>query len=126
LAEQLRQPTFAVGLGAAAVTGLLSAIAAFAISIPDRSRWWLLLPAPALVVWVGTLRYGCFASWVSIGPAGVQMGEALSCFSSLALTSAPLGIALMVMLRYAARLRDGAVTMMGALYVQRAGSFPRS
>jgi hypothetical protein len=117
LAEQLRQPTFALGLGAAATTGILSAIAAFAISIPDRSRWWLLLPAPALVVWVGTISYGCFADWVSIGPDGAQMGEALSCFSSLVLTSAPLGIALMVMLRYAARLRAGAVTMMGALAV---------
>jgi hypothetical protein len=117
LAEQLRQPTFAVGLGAAATTGILSAIAAFAISIPDRSRWWLLLPAPALVIWVGTISYGCFADWVSIGPDGVQMGEALSCFSSLVLTSAQLGIALMVMLRYAARLRAGAVTMMGALAV---------
>ena len=55
LAEQLRQPTFALGLGAAATTGILSAIAAFAISIPDRSPWCLLLPAPALVVWVGTI-----------------------------------------------------------------------
>jgi Negative regulator of sigma F len=77
LAEQLRQPTFALGLGAAATTGILSAIAAFAISIPDRSRWWLLLPAPALVVWVGTISYGCFADWVSIGPDGLNLPLAL-------------------------------------------------
>jgi hypothetical protein len=41
-------------------------------------------------------------------------------------TSAPLGIALMVMLRYAVRLRAGAVTMMGALAVAAITSTARA
>jgi hypothetical protein len=117
LAERLHQPVFAVSIAAALATGILAAVAAFVVSLPDRSQWWLLLPAPALAVWVGTIGYGCLTDWVSIGPDGVHMGEALRCFATLVLTSVPLAIALAVMLRYAALLRPGAVTLAGALAV---------
>jgi len=117
LAERLRQPAFAVSIAAALATGILAAMAAFAISLPDRPRWWLLLPLPALAVWIATIGYGCFADWVSIGPDGIRLGEALRCFATLVLTSVPLTIALAVMLRYAAMLRAGAVVMMGGLAV---------
>jgi hypothetical protein len=117
LAERLHQPVFAVSIAAALATGILAAVAAFVVSLPDRSQWWLLLPAPALAVWVGTIGYGCLTDWVSIGPDGVHMGEALRCFATLVLTSVPLALALAVMLRYAALLRPGAVTLAGALAV---------
>ena len=108
LAERLRQSSFAISIAAALVTGILSALAAFAISLPDRSRWWLMLPSPALAVWIAAISYSCFADWVSIGPDGVRFGEALRCFATLVFTSVPLGIALSVMLRHAALLRVGA------------------
>jgi hypothetical protein len=117
LAEHLHHPGFAVSIAASLATGVLAAMAAFALSLPDRSRWWLLLPVPALAAWVATIGYGCFADWVSIGSDGVHMGEALRCFATLVLTSVPLAIALSVMLRYAALLRPGAVAMMGGLAV---------
>jgi hypothetical protein len=34
-------------MAGAALTGVLAAIAAFLVSLPDRSRLWLILPAPA-------------------------------------------------------------------------------
>jgi hypothetical protein len=117
LAERLNQPVFAVSIAAALATGILAAVAAFVVSLPDRSLWWLLLPAPALAVWVGTIGYGCLTDWVGIGPDGVHLGETLRCFATLVLTSVPLAIALAVMLRYAALLRPGAVTLAGALAV---------
>jgi hypothetical protein len=117
LAERLRQPGFAVGLAAAVITGVLSAIAAFTISIPDRSRWWVLLPLPSLLIWISTVSYECFADWISIGPDGIRMGEAVGCFTSLVLTSGPLGVALIIMLRYAALVRSGPVAMLGGLAV---------
>jgi hypothetical protein len=117
LAERLRQPGFAVGLAAAAITGILSAIAAFTISIPDRSRWWVLLPLPSLLIWIGTVSYECFADWISIGPDGIRVGEAVGCFTSLVLTSVPLGVVLIIMLRYAALVRSGPVAVMGGLAV---------
>ena len=117
LAERLHQPVFVVSITAALATGVLAAVAAFMVSLPDRSQWWLAVPAPALAVWVGTIGYGCLTDWVVIGPDGVRFGETLRCFATLVLTSVPLAIALAVMLRYAALLRPGAVTLAGALAV---------
>jgi hypothetical protein len=87
LAEHLQQPVFVVSIAATLATGILAAVAAFAVSLPDRSQWWLLLPAPALAVWVGTIGYGCLTDWVNIGPDGVHMGDAVRCFATLVLTS---------------------------------------
>jgi hypothetical protein len=117
LAERLHQPVFAVSMAAALATGILAAMAAFVVSLPDRSQWWLLLPAPALAVWIATIGYGCIADWVSVGPDGMRLGETARCFATLVLTSVPLTIALTVMLRYAALLRAGAVAMLAALAV---------
>jgi len=117
LAERLQQPAFVVSLVAALATGTLSALTSFVISLPDRSRWWLLLPAPALVVWVSTIGYGCFADWVSIAPDGIRLGETIRCFATLLLTSVPLTLGMLVMLRYAALLRASAVAVMGGLAV---------
>jgi hypothetical protein len=117
LLEHLRQPIFVVSIAAALATGVLAAIAAFMVSLPDRSQSWLLLPLPTLIVWVSTIGYGCLTDWVTVGPDGVQLGETLRCFATLVLTSVPLAIALAVMLRHATLLRPTAATLAGALAV---------
>jgi len=117
LSERLRQPLFAVGMFGALATGVLAAVASFKVSLPDSSRSWLLLPLPGLILWISTIGYGCLTDWVSMGPNGVRMGEAVRCFATLLLTSAPLSIAMLVMVRYAALLRPTAVCMSGGLAV---------
>jgi len=117
LAEQMRRPVFVVGTLAALATGVLAAVSCFLISLPDRSRLWVLLPAPSLAVWVSTIGYGCLADWILIGPSGLQIGEAFRCFVTLVLTSAPLSLAMIVMLRYATMLRPTLVTVVGSLSV---------
>jgi hypothetical protein len=115
LAERLRQPTFVGALAGALLTGVLAAVAAFYLSLPDRSRSWLLLPVPALLLWISTIGYGCLTDWVSIEPDGVRLDTTLECFATLALASLPLSMALLVMLRHAARLYPTTVAMMGGL-----------
>jgi hypothetical protein len=117
LMARLGEPKFAASMGAAFLTGILATIAAFMISLPDRSRWWLLLPLPAVAMWITTIGYGCFADWVSPGPDGIRLGEEARCFALLVLTSVPLATALAAMLRHAALLRSGAVAVMGGLAV---------
>lgn len=117
LAQRLREPAFATSLAAAVATGVLATIAAFLVSLPDRPRAWLFLPVPALFAWLSNVGYQCFTDWIAIGPDGVSAGEAARCFATLALTSLPLSLALLVMLRYAAPLRPTAVTFMGSLAV---------
>jgi hypothetical protein len=115
LALRLRDPSFALALAGSLSTGILAAIAAFYLSLPDRSRLWLLLPAPALALWVATIGYGCLTDWVRIGPGGVRLGTTLECFATLLIASVPLSAALFVMLRHTARLHPTMVGMMGGL-----------
>lgn len=117
LVQRLQDPAFAIGMAASLLTGVLAAIAAFLLSLPDRSHLWLLLPAPALALWLLNIGYQCLAQWVSIGPDGVSFGEAARCFATLALTSLPLSLAMLVMLRYAATLRSTTVALTGGLAV---------
>ncbi len=117
LAQRLQQPAFVIGVAASLLTAITAAVAAFAASLPDRSRLWLLLPVPALGLWVSTLGYGCLTEWVSVGPDGVQLGETVRCFATLVMTSSPLSLAMLVMLRHAAVLRPTAVILTGSLAV---------
>jgi hypothetical protein len=117
LVQRLQEPAFVVSMAAAALTGVLAAIAAFLVSLPDRSRLWLLLPIPALILWLSNVGYQCLTQWVAIGPDGMSLGEAARCFATLVLTSLPLSLAMLVMLRYAAPLRPTAPTFMGSLAV---------
>jgi hypothetical protein len=115
LVLRLHEPRFAAGLAGSLLTGILAAIAAFFLSLPDRSRLWLLLPAPALALWVVTIGYGCMTDWVGIGPDGVRLGSTLECFATLMIASLPLSAALLVMLRHTARLHPTMVGVMGGL-----------
>ncbi len=117
LAQRVEQPVFVAGMVASLVTAILAATASFMVSLPDRSRSWLLLPVPALVLWVSTVSYECLTNWVSTGPDGMRLGETARCFATLLLTSLPLSLALYVMLRHAAWIRPTAVTITGSLAV---------
>ena len=123
LLGHLQQPVFLLTLASALVTGILAAIAAFIISLPDRSQWWIWLPVPALAAWLSIIGYGCLTDWVSMDPEGVRLGETARCFATLLLTSAPLSLVMLVMLRYAVILRSKAVALMGALAVAAMTSF---
>jgi hypothetical protein len=124
--ERLQQSPFVVAMLGALATGVLAAVASFRVSLPDGSRLWLLLPLPALALWVSAIGYGCLTDWVSIGPDGLRLGEAARCFATLLLTSAPLSIALLVMLRYAALLRSTEASLMGGLAVAAVTAFALS
>lgn len=117
LVLKLERPVFVTGVAAAGLTGVLAAVAAFMASIPGRSRRWLLLPAPALLVWFATIGYGCLTDWVRIGPNGISLGETASCFATLVVVSLPLSFALLIMLRYVARLSPAPVAMCASLAV---------
>jgi hypothetical protein len=124
--ECVRQPRFVVATLGALTTGMLAAVASFRVSLPDGSRLWLLLPSPALVLWVSAIGYGCLTDWVSIGPDGIRLGEAVRCFATLLLTCVPLSIAMLVMLSYATLLRSTEVSLVGGLAVAAVTSFALS
>jgi len=93
------------------------AIATFFVSLPDRSRRWLLLPVPPLAVWLSMIGYQCFAGWVPVPPGAITVEAASSCLATLVLTSLPLSLLMLAMLRYTAALRPTSVILMGSLAV---------
>jgi hypothetical protein len=117
LALLLQSPAFTVALAGSLLTGALAVVAAFELSLPDRSRLWLLLPAPALVLWLSTIGYGCLTDWVSLGPDGIRLGSTLECFATLLLVSLPAAAALALMLRPTAWLDPTPVAVSGGLAV---------
>ena len=114
---KLRQPVFVTGVLAAALTGVLAAVASFVASVPGRSLRWLLLSVPALLIWISTIGYGCQKDWVSIGPDGVSPGETARCFATLGLVGIPMSLTLLIMLRHVALLSPAPVVMSGSLAV---------
>jgi hypothetical protein len=124
--DRVRQPLFVLGMLGALATSILAAVASFRLSLPDSSRLWVVLPLPALALWVATIGYGCLTDWVSMDPDGVHMGEAVRCFATLLMTSVPLSIAMLIMLRYAALLRPLEVSVMGGLAVAAVTAFALS
>jgi hypothetical protein len=117
LLVRLRDPVFAVGITATVLTGALAAISAFMVSLPDRSRFWPLLPVPAAIVWLSSIGYQCLTNWVNLGPGTIMLGETARCFATLALTGLPLSLVLGIMLRHAAPLRPAATALAGSLAV---------
>ena len=98
-------------------TAVLAAVASFQLDVPGTSRHWSLLPVPALIVWVATIGHGCLSPWVSVSPAGTQLGEAARCFSTVLLTSVPLSVVLFAMLRRGGPLGVTRITLTGSLAV---------
>lgn len=117
LASILRDPIFDLRVAGALLTAVLAAAAAFIVSLPDRPRLWLVLPLPALVLWLSTIGYQCITDWISVAPDGMRLGETAQCFATLVLTSAPLSLAMLIMVRYAAPLRPVTISLAGSLAV---------
>jgi hypothetical protein len=126
LSMRLKQPVFVVSMFGALATAVLAALASFKLNVPESPRWWLLLPLPGFAVWVSTIGYGCLTDWVSMNPNGIQMGEAARCFATLLMTSMPLSVAMLIMLRHAAPLRPTIVSATGGLAIAAMTSFALS
>jgi hypothetical protein len=109
--------SFVVSTAASIATGVSASVAAFLLGLPDRSRGWALLPLPSLAFWLSTIGYQCLTNWVAFDPDGMRWGEAARCFSALVMTSLPLAVTILVMLRHSAPFRPVLATLMAGLSV---------
>jgi hypothetical protein len=116
-AERMQEASFSINMLSSIVTGILAAIATFMVSLPDRSPLWLLLPAPSLAAWLASIGHQCFAGWVSLAPGAITTEAAASCISTLVVTSVPLSLTMLMMLRYTALLRPVSTMLIGSLAV---------
>jgi hypothetical protein len=121
--ERARDPKLAFELTGTVLTGILAVVAAFQLSLPDRSPAWALLPVPPLALWLASSGYNCYRHWITFGPDGWGLGESADCFRFIVLTSIPLGASLLWLLRRACPLNPTRVAVMGGLGVAALSAF---
>ncbi|EIZ86232.1 hypothetical protein WYO_1148 [Methylobacterium sp. GXF4] len=108
-------PDLACAALGAALTAASAAFAAFATSVPGRSKLWALLPLPPLALWIGASGFGCLRDWIAPGTGQPHPEEVAGCFSFLVCVSVPLSVLIVVMLRRACPLRPSLTAALGGL-----------
>jgi hypothetical protein len=98
-----------------ASTAAAAALAAFELSMPDRSRAWALLPLPAFALWLGASGLGCLRAYVLPDTHVATANETRDCLVFIIGVSLPLSAALIVMLRRAYSLAPALTATMAGL-----------
>jgi hypothetical protein len=102
------------------LAGVLAVVAAFQVSLPDRSPLWVLLPLPPLALWLTSMGYNCYRHWFTDGWAP---GSSWDCLVFIVGVSLPLGGTLFFLLRRAAPLAPVRVAALGGLGVASIAAF---
>lgn len=105
----------ALELLAMLATGALAIIGAFFVSIPGRSKRWLLAPLPSLAIWLLLSGVGCYRQLLHRGPSGWGLGESGHCLIFILAASALLGGPLLWRLSRAAPIDPLPVAVLGGL-----------
>jgi hypothetical protein len=121
--RRLHDPKLVLEMIATLLTGIAAVVAAFHLSLPDRSPVWALLPLPFLAVWIASSGYACYRHWINFGPGGFELGESAHCLRFMLAISLPLGVSLLLMLRRAAPLTPVRVAAIGGLGIGAVAAF---
>ncbi|MFI4895382.1 MAG: NrsF family protein [Steroidobacterales bacterium] len=120
---RLAVPRIAVECVATALTAVTAIIAAFQLSVPDRSPRWLWLPLPPFLLWLAASGLGCLRNGLSLrGPHGF-FGDSPHCFAFITCASVPLAVGLFWMLRRARPINALPVAAAGTLGVAATAAF---
>ena len=116
LASELSATPALIEWIASVLTGLLAAYAVFQISVPGRSLAWMWLPLPALLLWLSGLGWGCMQDYARMGREAFLVELVSSeCAVAITMTSIPLGLLMLVMVRHAGVVRPAPTAMLAAL-----------
>ena len=114
--QDMQAASVAIEWFASILTGALAAYAVFQISVPGRSPSWAWLPLPAAVLWLGSIGLGCMADVARIGSDAFAFeSESAECAWAITLTSLPLGLVMLLMVRHAGVVRPAPTAMLAAL-----------
>lgn len=122
-ARRASDPRMAVELAATLATGLAGVIAAFHLSVPDRSRAWAWLPAPFAVLWMSLSGWGCYADWAEQNARGWALGQSSHCFFFILFVGVPLAALLGWRLRRSSPLQPRLTAALGAVGVAGLSAF---
>lgn len=98
------------------LTGVLASYAVFQVSVPGRNPRWAWLPLPIALLWIGGLGVGCLADIARSAGSGLAFNtHGLECMRAITLTSVPLGLVLLLMVRHAGVVRPERTAMLAML-----------
>ena len=123
LLAKFSESRFVVEQGAALLTGIAAAAAAFASVIPGINRKLLLVPLVPVAVWVGTLGQGCVSDWVHYGSDGLSLQPDWLCFPAIALVGAGPAISITWMIRRGAPMTPHLTAALAGLAAAGLGNF---
>jgi len=110
-------------MAAMLLTGVIAILGAFFISIPGRSRLWLLAPLPSLVAWVGLSGLGCYQDFLRFGSGGLAFGDSMTCLMLLLGGGLLVGVPLLLLLARARPVEPLPVALLGGLGAAAASAF---
>jgi hypothetical protein len=100
-------PDLWLSLMGSTLTMALAALAAFELSLPDRSPRWALLPVPTAVLWLAASGVGCLRTWVVPDTHAATLSDTRDCISFIIALSVPLSLLMFGMLRRGHTLQPG-------------------
>jgi hypothetical protein len=120
---RLATPRVAVECAATALTAVSAILAAFELSVPDRSPRWAWLPLPPFLVWLSASGLGCLRNGLGLHQAEGLVGHSSHCFAFITAASVPLAAGLFWMLRRARPIDPLPVAAIGTLGVAATAAF---
>ncbi len=114
--HSLTVPGEAIEWIASVLTGVMAAYALFQISVPGRSPAWVWLPLPFAMLWLAGIGLGCLRDFSHMGGAAFAFeGASSECAIAIAMTSLPLGLVLLLLVRHAGVVCPGRAALLAAL-----------
>lgn len=114
ITEKLQDPRFVIEVGAALLTSVMAAAAAFCAGCPGRPVWERFAPLPFLIVWLASLGEGCWRQWVQIGADG-RLQFDLMCFGAIFALSLLPAMLIFAMIRRGAPIAPMSTTGLATL-----------
>lgn len=124
LAEKFRDPLYVLEWLASIATAIGAFLAAFHLSIADRSHRWLFAAVVPAGLWLATIGGGCLQDFFDQGSAAFAWGVSMTCFRYITEMGIPLMLVVLVMNRHAGPIRPIATTLcagLGAAALSAAG-----
>lgn len=115
MAARMAESGFVVVLVAGLVTALCAAIAAMMLGVPGRSRAWVLLPLPPLLVWLGGFGRQCVLEWLGRYDGALLTGPHLHCLPDITVMTAIPTIVMLAMVRRGAWFQHRQALLLGGL-----------
>ena len=104
LTIKVEEPRWLLEQGAALMTAMTAAMAAFCAGVPGRPRWEHTVPLAPVALWIGLLGAGCLTDWSLADRQGLALHVDWACVPGIVTVGLVPGIAMAIMLRRGAPL----------------------